>query len=125
MKKSLQYNLLLLLVCTAIFWLDEQIINTTWLHPQKWWILLFLYILSLLSSLLHQAAYRSAHPQAFQKIFFLSMLLRLLLSPIFLVWSIKTGISQPLLFVFQFFVLYFLFIGFEIYALLHNLRAGS
>ncbi|GIV40376.1 MAG: hypothetical protein KatS3mg033_2176 [Thermonema sp.] len=124
MKQSWKTSLALSLFAAAFFLLGEHY-QWSWLPAEKWWILIFILAISLLSALLHSLGVKESDPHTLQKAFFTSLTLRMFLSLAFIGIFLWQGVSRPFHFVVLFFVLYFLFVGFEIYHLLTNLRADS
>nr|WP_304608544.1 hypothetical protein [Pontibacter anaerobius] len=91
------------------------------LHSYIWHMLLFFVFITGFTYYLTQMGYKN-DPENFQVYYFASMGFRVVLSigvVALYVWFFKEGRLQ---FVFNFFALYFLFTGFEIYSLLANLR---
>ncbi|ARS36863.1 hypothetical protein [Pontibacter actiniarum] len=91
------------------------------LHSFIWHILIFFVFITGFTYYLTQLGYKN-DPENFQVYYFASMGFRVVLSIGVVglyVWFFKEG---RLHFVFNFFALYFLFTGFEIYSLLANLR---
>lgn len=124
MKQSWKTSLALSLFAAAFFLLSEHY-RWNWLPAEKWWILIFILAISLLSTLLHSLGVKDNDPHTLQKAFFTSLILRMFLSLAFIGIFLWQAVSRPLHFVALFFFLYFLFVGFEIYYLLTNLRADS
>lgn len=93
-------------------------------HPQKWFILLFLIVLSAFS---HQAVRRvtARRPNNWVGPYLGIITGRLLISIGFIAFFIFSGTANLYLFVANFFIFYLCFTGFEIYALLVNLRRNS
>ncbi|WP_266203435.1 hypothetical protein [Pontibacter kalidii] len=91
------------------------------LHSYIWYILAFFVFITGFTYYLTQLGYKN-DPENFQVYYFASMGFRVVLSigvVALYVWFFQEGRLQ---FVFNFFALYFLFTGFEIYSLLANLR---
>jgi hypothetical protein len=109
----------------ALFFFTGEHFQWAWLPAEKWWILVFILAISLISTLLHRLGVKEKDPHTLQKAFFTSLTLRMFLSLAFIGIFLWQGVSRPFGFVTLFFVLYFLFVGFEIYHLLTNLRADS
>lgn len=98
-----------------------QFTGYTLLHSYIWYMLLFFVFITGFTYYLTQLGYKN-DPENFQVYYFASMGFRVVLSigvVALYVWFFKEGRLQ---FVFNFFALYFLFTGFEIYSLLANLR---
>ncbi|AKD02672.1 hypothetical protein POKO110462_09260 [Pontibacter korlensis] len=98
-----------------------QFTGYTLLHSYIWHMLLFFVFITGFTYYLTQLGHKN-DPENFQVYYFASMGFRVVLSigvVALYVWFYKEGRLQ---FVFNFFALYFLFTGFEIYSLLANLR---
>ncbi|WP_276498605.1 hypothetical protein [Pontibacter litorisediminis] len=98
-----------------------QFTGYTLLHSYIWYMLVFFVFITGFTYYLTQLGHKN-DPENFQVYYFASMGFRVVLSigvVALYVWFFKDGRLQ---FVFNFFALYFLFTGFEIYSLLANLR---
>jgi uncharacterized membrane protein len=98
-----------------------QFTQYTLVHPLIWLILIFFIFVTGFTYYITQLGYKN-DPEHFQAYYFASMGLRMLLSIGVVVLYIFFYEEGRLSFVFNFFALYFLFTGFEIYSLLANLR---
>lgn len=92
-----------------------------WVHPEVYGILLFLYVLSLLSALGVLAVVQK-NPKYFNAAFFSTLIFRFFASVIFILVFALMKIPAILVFVANFFVLYLCFQLFEITSLITNLR---
>jgi hypothetical protein len=98
--------------------------GSTLIHPQKWIILLFLFILSVFSHLaMRRVTVRRSNHWVGPYLGIITG--RLLMSIGFVAFFIFPGTANLYLFVANFFIFYLCFTGFEIYALLANLRRNS
>ncbi|TPE45399.1 hypothetical protein [Pontibacter mangrovi] len=98
-----------------------QFTGNALLHSYIWHMLIFFVFITGFTFYLTQLGHKN-DPENFQVYYFASMGFRVVLSlgvVALYVWFYKEGRLQ---FVFNFFALYFLFTGFEIYSLLANLR---
>lgn len=98
-----------------------QFTGYTLLHRYIWYMLAFFVFITGFTYYLTQMGHKN-DPENFQVYYFASMGFRVVLSigvVALYVWFFREGRLQ---FVFNFFALYFLFTGFEIYSLLANLR---
>jgi drug/metabolite transporter (DMT)-like permease len=108
-----------LLLAGFCFLLDT--IFPDWIHPQVWLMLGLLFVISLaghayLQRKLKQDADNIMNP-------YLAMTgVRLLTSLGFIIFFIKNGTPDIFVFLLNFFLIYFLYVGFEIYWLVTNLR---
>ncbi|MDX5419472.1 MAG: hypothetical protein LPK09_09660 [Hymenobacteraceae bacterium] len=108
------------ILCVAIGAL-LQFTGNTLVHAYIWYILAFFVFITGFTYYLTQLGYKN-DPENFQVYYFASMGFRVVLSigvVALYAYFYKEGRLQ---FVFNFFALYFLFTGFEIYSLLANLR---
>lgn len=116
--------LLITVLITILLVLDDFVLPEPLLHEYKWYLLLFFAIQSILTTFITSQGL-TKDPRYFQGFFFLAMFLRMFLSIAVIFYAVYQGVISPTLFVVTFFILYFCFISFEIYSLLHNLRANS
>lgn len=91
------------------------------LHRYVWESLFFLLFLSLLNHVFLQWVTRK-RPGTFLLFFFISVFKRLFLSVLFILYCVKESPSDKKLFVANFFILYFVFLGFDIWGIMANLR---
>ncbi|HEY4651036.1 MAG TPA: hypothetical protein VIG72_06455 [Pontibacter sp.] len=89
------------------------------LHPHIWYILVFFIIVTAIAFYVTRLGV-SYDPDNFQLYHFASMGFRMLLSIMVIFLYIYFNKDGRLQFVFNFFVLYFVFTGFEIYSILAN-----
>jgi len=91
------------------------------LYDKVWWLFLFFFFLTF-SSLLVIGYATGKSPKNFMLFYFVAMIVRLFISIILAAVIILTDKSQVLIFAINFTFLYLLFLGFEIYSILTNLR---
>jgi drug/metabolite transporter (DMT)-like permease len=115
---------LLVILLAIVFFVADYFGLNAWLHPHKWYLLAFFACLSYLHYLLTQKGMANNRAK-FVPFFMASSFSRLLLSFVLLAYFLFQRIPQTYLFVSNFFVLYLLFTGFEIYGLYANLRRFS
>ena len=84
-------------------------------------IIIFFFILTLIAFLITMQGLKNR--KDFHNYYFLSIAVRLPVCIIFVFIFINFSSNNPILFVVNFFVLYFIYTSFEIYFLLRNLRA--
>ena len=101
----------------------QQILNSSFIHPAIWYILLFFSVIGILSHLFTTWGMKQKSTQLFMTSTFGSMVIKLLGSILFIFIYLAFQPSNHFWFVINFFLLYFFFMAFEIYYLLHNLRA--
>ncbi len=110
------------LIIASFIAIDEFLLFNKILHEYKWHLLLFFALQSVLTTCLVSQGLRK-NAKTFQGFFFASILLRMFLSVGVVFYIVYQGVIYPLWFIVTFFVLYFCFVGFEIYGLLYNLQA--
>jgi ABC-type iron transport system FetAB permease component len=108
---------------------SAAILAGTWLIPrfiyhQVWLVLLFFYLLTL-ASLVAIKRLTQNRPSNFLAVYFSIMLARLFISIIFATAVILFDRSHLLNFSINFLLLYFVFLGFEIYGIITNLRQNA
>ena len=116
--------LLLTAFLAIIVFLADQLLDWTFIHPAIWVMLVFFLIVSLISHYITQIGVRKKDANVINY-YFSTMLIRLLLSIAFIGFYVYTKEEDIFLFVANFFILYLLYVGFEIYWLLTNLRRNS
>jgi len=116
MLRLLIFSLLLL-----VFWVLLNIVYPDWVHTRIWLMLGFLFVVSLAGhAYLHWRL--RLDPENAMNPYLLLTGFRLLTSLVFIIIFIKNGTSHLFVFLLNFFLTYFLYVGFEIYWLLSNLR---
>ena len=96
--------------------------ETRVVHPQFWIILIFLYLLTIVtSSFVNYGVQR--YRRNFNLFFFPAIIFRLFVSIIFILVMVFTKTEDVLFFVVDFFVLYLLYQVFEITSFMTNLRS--
>jgi len=93
--------------------------GTALVHPFIWYILAFFVVVTALAYYVSRLGV-SYDPDNFQLYYFGSMGFRMILSIAFIFIYVYMYSENELQFVFNFFALYFLYTGFEIYSLLAN-----
>lgn len=116
--------LLITVLLAVLLALDDFVLPQALLHEYKWYLLIFFAVQSVTTTFITSQGL-GKDPRYFQGFFFSAMLLRMFLSIAVIFYAVYQGVISPTLFVVTFFILYFCFISFEIYSLLHNLRANS
>ena len=92
------------------------------IHPYIWYIQLFFFCTFLIAMRINQIGL-SRPAKQFHIFYFTSMAIRFFLALIFLFFVILTTNNQIVVFICDFMVMYLLYTWFEIYFLIHNLRA--
>ncbi len=104
--------------------LADHLFAWTFIHPTIWIMLAFFFIVSLISHYIIEIGVKKKKGNM-MNYYFSTMLVRLLLSIAFIGFFVYSKTEDIFLFVANFFILYLLFVGFEIYWLLTNLRRNS
>ncbi len=104
--------------------LMQQIIQPSWVHDKVWQIIGFYFGLVLLSGLLTQYLIKSSKDNSVNAVLGATVF-RFLASLLFITVFIWRGVDEIVLFVVNFFVIYLLYLLFDIYGLIANLRAHS
>ncbi len=107
------------LVFTAVFGL--YFIVPEYIYQQVWIILVFFFLLTL-GSLLVIEKFTKKNSKNFLGVYFTAMIARLFISIIFATIFILTDRANVFNFAINFLFLYLLFLGFEIYGIITNLR---
>lgn len=94
-------------------------------HPDKWWLLLFFAGAAFVSARVSHMGVIHSEPSIRIGSYFASMFLRLILSLGLVVYYLLKHQEAIKIFILNFFVMYFLYMAFEIYFLLAILRADS
>jgi len=108
-----------IIVFTAIFLLTLLIPG--YIYHQVWIILVFFFVLTLASLLVIEKLTKK-NPKSFLAVYFSAMIARLFISIIFATIFILTDRESVFNFSINFLFLYLLFLGFEIYGIITNLR---
>ena len=117
-------TLILTAILVIVFFLAEAIGLGYLLHQQKWVILGFFAASAFLFSRIMELGFRE-NRKNFIQFYLTTVVLRLLLSIIFIGVELYRGLKQQELFVGNFFVLYLFYTIFEIWNLNSNLRRNS
>ena len=116
-------TILLLLAIGIVFFLSNRF-SLPWIHPRKWELLSFWACLSYLNYQLSNRAFANNRTH-FVQFFLASTVLRLIVSVLFIWFFLYNHEPDVLKFISNFFVLYLLFTGFEIYDLYRKLQRFS
>jgi hypothetical protein len=116
--------LLLTAFLAGIIFLADHFFSWAYIHPAIWIMLIFFLIVSIISHFITNIGVRKKDANVINY-YFSTMLIRLLLSIGFIGFFVYSKAEDIFLFVANFFILYLLYVGFEIYWLLTNLRRNS
>jgi hypothetical protein len=109
-------------IAAVMFGADQ--LADPWVHPLAWWVLAFYFVLTVLGERLIQKGIRQNRDN-FMGTYMAVIGIRFLLSAVFIGIFIYRRTPDLRIFVTNFFVLYLLFLGFEIWGVLGNLRRDS
>jgi len=120
--KPLKKYLLFIYTCLlALTIFIVQYLEPNWIYRYVWIIMIFFLLLTLASIWTTKYAALKLGKQ-FIQVYFIVMTIRLLISLAFAIIFIIKDRDNILIFSINFLVLYLLFLGFEIYSILTNLR---
>ncbi len=114
-------NTIATIIIGIVFFIVQQFLKPSWVHPYFWYILAFFYGLSFLIFKLMEFGQKD-NKQKFVNFYLSTIIGRLILSIIFIASFLYLGLTDSLLFIINFFTLYLFYTGFEIYGLYCNLR---
>lgn len=109
-----------IILATLIF-VANQFLIPSLIHTEVWVMLGFFFVLALIGHRIIEIAFRRNKDNV-AIFYFIVMLIRLLISIVFIVIFLYKGVPDRLLFAANFFILYLLYVAFEINSLLTNLR---
>jgi hypothetical protein len=110
------FSLFLFLITVA-----EDQFHLNFFHVHKWFLLIFFFLLNLLTTaFIHLGINKNKENLAV--FYFGAMIFRFFISLMVAFVFIYKGVDEKVMFVINFFVFYLLFLMFEIYSLLTNLR---
>ncbi len=119
---SLRKLIILFIVTSLAIFLLQFVKSVPIIHPFIWWIQLFFFCTFLIAIRINQIGLTRSSEQ-FHIFYFASMSIRFFLSLGFMIFMVLTIKSQMVVLVSNFMVMYLLYTWFEIYFLIHNLRA--
>lgn len=111
-------------IIIIVFFLSKSLGFDHLIHPQKWIILSFFVAISYLFHLLIKQGMANKR-ENFVQFYLATIVIRFLLSILFIGFELYYHVQKPLLFIINFFVLYLFYTIFEISNLYRNLRQNS
>jgi hypothetical protein len=111
-------------ILAAVIYLASEFLVPNFIHTEIWVMLGFFFALAVMGHRIIQVALRN-NPDNAAIYYFVVMLIRLLISAVFIAIYLYKGLSDKVVFIANFFILYLLFVAFEINSLLTNLRRNS
>ncbi len=107
----------------AIIFLLKHIFQLSFLHAFIWYILLFIFLQTLISAWMIQKGARKSQ-QSMVKNALAATAVRLTLSILIIFIALQAGVANRVSFVLSFLIMYFTFLIFELISLLTTLRAN-
>jgi hypothetical protein len=111
------------LVLLLLALLSREVLLLHFIHPTAEFIILFLFLQALLTLFLTKLGFRDK--SRFSLYYMAATVFRFLLSIIAIFFALYLGVNQAVIFVVNFMIAYLLFVVFEIYTLITNLRPDS
>lgn len=123
--KILTLKLILLsLLLGGLIYIIQQYVMPTWIHESVWTILAFFIILTWITGMFTHYLLQLSKENSVS-ILLGGIGLRLLSSIGFVAVMLMLGVENIILFIVNFFIVYFLYLLFDIYMLIANLRPNS
>jgi hypothetical protein len=123
--KILTLKLILLsLLLGGLIYIIQQYLMPTWIHESVWTILAFFIILTWITGMFTHYLLQLSKENSVS-ILLGGIGLRLLSSIGFVAVMLMLGVENIILFIVNFFIVYFLYLLFDIYMLIANLRPNS
>ena len=123
--KILTLKLILLsLLLGGLIYVIQQFVMPTWIHESIWTILAFFIILTWITGMFTHYLLQLSKENSVS-ILLGGIGLRLLSSIGFVAVMLMLGVENIILFIVNFFIVYFLYLLFDIYMLIANLRPNS
>lgn len=111
------------LILLAFALLSREVWLLSFIHPTAEFIILFLFLQALLTLYLTRMGFLDRH--RFPMYYMAATAFRFLLSVIVVFFALYLGVNQAVVFIVNFMTAYLLFVVFEIYTLITNLRPDS
>jgi hypothetical protein len=111
------------LVLLLLALLSREVLLLHFIHPTAEFIILFLFLQALLTLFLTKLGLRDK--SRFSLYYMAATVFRFLLSIIVIFFALYLGVNQAVIFIVNFMIAYLLFVVFEIYTLITNLRPDS
>ncbi len=111
-------------ILAIIIFIAKHFLIPSMIHPEIWIMLAYFFILSIVGHRIIEKGIRS-NKDNMAIYYFAVMLIRLLISAIFITIYLYMGVPEITIFFANFFILYLLYVAFEIKTLLTNLQRNS
>jgi hypothetical protein len=112
------------LLVSGLFYFIQEYLMPTWIHESMWTILAFFTILTWITGMFTHYLLQLSKENSVS-ILLGGIGLRLLSSIGFVAVMLMLGVENIILFIVNFFIVYFLYLLFDIYMLIANLRPNS
>jgi hypothetical protein len=124
-QRVIMLKLILFTIILAILlYIADHFFIPSLIHAEIWVILGFFFALAIMGHRITQIAFQRNKDNV-AIYYFVVMLIRLLISAVFIAIYLYKGIQDKMVFIGNFFILYLLYVAFEINSLLTNLRRNS
>lgn len=110
-------------ILAAVAYLLREVFLLHYIHTTAEFIILFLFLQAILTLYLTKLGFRDS--SRFALYYMSAIVFRFLLSVIAIFIALYLGINQAVIFIVNFMIAYLLFVVFEIYTLITNLRPDS
>ncbi len=121
LKKLRFYKLYLFTAAILLFTIILDVIAPHIVYDKVWWLIVFFFLLTLIS-FSAVVIISGKNPKSFIAVYFTAMIARLFISILVASAFILLDKQHVMQFAYNFIVLYLLFLGFEIYGIMTNLR---
>ncbi len=111
-------------IIALLIFVADQFLITHLIHQEIWVMLAFFFVLAVVGHRITQIAFQQNKDNV-AIYYFVVMLIRLLISVLFIAFFLYKGLLEKIIFIANFFILYLLYVAFEINTLLTNLRRNS
>lgn len=119
---NLRKLLLVFFVTSLLIFLLQLVKTPTLVHPRIWQVQIFFFCTFLIGMRINQIGLTRPTKQ-FHIFYFSSMTIRFFLALGFMIFAVTYTKNQVIILICNFIVMYLLYTWFEIYFLIHNLRA--
>ena len=118
------FRLLVFSAALAAAWFLTELVFPAWVHPQVWFMVGFLFVVTAAGNWYLQGRLAKDRDNIMVP-YLLFTFVRLVASLVFILALVRRNSDGLVVLLGNFFLLYFLYVGFEIHRLLTNLRRNS
>jgi len=124
-SKAIRYFSLVIFtfILIVLAYLSREVFLLHFIHATAEFIILFLFLQALLTLYLTKLGFRDR--SRFALYYMAATVFRFLFSVIVIFFALYMGVNQAVIFIVNFMIVYLLFVVFEIYTLITNLRPDS